>query len=627
MTALAHAFSLALLHFVWQGTAIAVLLWIVLFALRNRSAHPRYVLSCAALAAMVALPAITTCILYERPEPAAGVQMTTAAEGTATSQRVNAAGPLGSLQVWAVPVWCFGVLFFSARLAWGARQVSLLRRRGESADKALRERVARLAARMGLNRGLGVLVSPSADGPSVVGLMKPVILLPAATILGLTSEQLEAVLAHELAHIRRHDYLVNLFQMFAEALLFYHPAVWWISNMIRRERELCCDDEAVRACGDSFCYARALTALERIRLAAPGLVLGAADGPLAYRIKRLVGVAPEENPPSKITALLALGLALIGLGVSVSRLRAQAQPDAPGVRVDLGTSEVIHRAPVEYPPAARIKNVNGTVRVEVHLDENGNVSDARVLSGPEELRKPVLQSVLGWHFTPDAAGSTRVVNVQFDAPSQAKKNAPADPAPRFDDSNSRPDIEETTRFLKQELDQAKANLAQLQGQADNQDQISARQAEMIAREAELRDLQQKLATVEEVRQLEQQRLAKVEQALQAQERVGPIPQAFEGRTLRSIRVVGLGISREDFVAQAHLPIREGDTLTQSSMEAADRALKSFDEHLSVFWTTGLDSNDGIDLTIAAPGASIPGGRGGRGGGNGGGIGAGTPVQR
>jgi len=118
------------------------------------------------------------------------------------------------------------------------------------------------------------------------------------------------MLANELVHIRRYDYLVNMLQMLSEALLFYHPAVWWASACIRRERELCCDDEAVRACGDPFCYARALTALERLRVMTPSLVLGGTDGPLAYRIKRLMDVATEEDLPSKPPGIIALALAV-----------------------------------------------------------------------------------------------------------------------------------------------------------------------------------------------------------------------------------------------------------------------------------------------------------------------------
>ena len=598
MTALAHVLSLALLHFVWQGTLAAMLLWIALFLMRKWSANARYALSCAALAAMVLAPAFTIYVLYQGPV----LQQVWPAESRlgaglpAPPAPTHGSDWLSALQAWAAPVWCLGVVVFSARLVWGSRQVSLMRRRGEQAEERLLRVIARLAERMGLCRRVDVLTTALADGPSVVGLIRPVILLPASTILGLTPEQLEAVLAHELAHIRRYDYLVNVLQMLAEALLFYHPAIWWTSARIRRERELCCDDEAVRVCGDSFCYARALTALERIRAAAPTLALGSNDGPLAYRIKRLMGIVADENVPSKLPGLIALGLALACLGVSVNRVRAQAKPDASGVRVDLGSSAVVHRAPVEYPDAAQIKNIKGTVSVEVHLDQSGNVSDARVLSGPEELRKPVLQSVLGWHFTPDAAGSTRVVNIEFQPSPDEKPKAVAAAAPWVADSNTRPDVERTTEFLRAELDQMKANLqAQAQVEA-NQDAVQGREAEVRA-SAQLAELKAKLARAE----------AQMRDA-QVREWKGSIPESFQGRTLSTIRLVGLGISKEDFLAQAQLPIREGEMLTRESAEAAAAAVKKFDEHLSLLWSVRADG--GLEMTIAAPGTS--GGGGGRG---------------
>jgi beta-lactamase regulating signal transducer with metallopeptidase domain len=111
-------------------------------------------------------------------------------------------------------------------------------------------------------------------------------------ILGLTPQQLGAVLAHEIAHIQRYDYLVNILQIMAETLLFYHPAVWWASGRIRHERELCCDDLAVRSCGDALCYARALTTLEKLRALSPSMAMGSTGGSLFYRIQRLMGETP-----------------------------------------------------------------------------------------------------------------------------------------------------------------------------------------------------------------------------------------------------------------------------------------------------------------------------------------------
>src|SRR5207247_762569 len=123
-----------------------------------------------------------------------------------------------------------------------------------------------------------VVESALVDVPTVVGCMRPVILLPIAAISNLTPSQIEAILAHELAHIRRHDYLVNLLQTLAETLLFYHPGVWWVSARIREEREHCCDDVAVEVCGDAVIYARALAELETWRVESTALTIAATGG-------------------------------------------------------------------------------------------------------------------------------------------------------------------------------------------------------------------------------------------------------------------------------------------------------------------------------------------------------------
>jgi beta-lactamase regulating signal transducer with metallopeptidase domain len=125
--------------------------------------------------------------------------------------------------------------------------------------------------------------------PTVIGWLRPVILVPASALTGLSAEQLEALLAHELAHIKRYDYLINLIQTAVETLLFYHPAVWWLSAQIRQEREHCCDDLAVATCGDVLIYARALAELEQLRSLAPGLAVAANGGALINRIQRLIG--------------------------------------------------------------------------------------------------------------------------------------------------------------------------------------------------------------------------------------------------------------------------------------------------------------------------------------------------
>lgn len=178
-----------------------------------------------------------------------------------------------------------------------------------------------------MTRAVRMLVSTATESPSVVGWMRPVILLPVSALAGLPMEQLEAVLAHELAHIRRHDYLVNLMQMAVESLLFYHPAVWWVSARIRHERELCCDDVAASASGGPLVYARALTTIEKMRGGTPAVAMGATGGKLLYRIRRLAGDAGES--PSKASGVLALAVTVGCIVAGVNWAHAQQAPPAP----------------------------------------------------------------------------------------------------------------------------------------------------------------------------------------------------------------------------------------------------------------------------------------------------------
>jgi beta-lactamase regulating signal transducer with metallopeptidase domain len=153
-----------------------------------------------------------------------------------------------------------------------------VRRAASPGDGEWTGRIAVLGGRMGLSSRVRVLSSALVRVPCAVGALHPVILVPVGVLAGLSPNQLEAILAHELAHIRRHDYLANLLQTCVETVLFYHPAVWWVSGRVRAEREHCCDDAAVRVCGDAVSYARALATLEAFR-GASGLAMAASGGP------------------------------------------------------------------------------------------------------------------------------------------------------------------------------------------------------------------------------------------------------------------------------------------------------------------------------------------------------------
>ncbi|HJT87838.1 MAG TPA: GWxTD domain-containing protein, partial [Bryobacteraceae bacterium] len=224
---------------------------------------------------------------------------------------------------WLVPLWAAGVLLFYLRQAahWAAAHG--LRRRGvRPAPEHWQERLQVLARRLGVGRRTALLESWLAEVPAVVGHLRPVILVPAGLLTGLPPGQMESILLHELAHIRRYDYLVNALGAAVQGLFFYHPLVWWISGVMHAERENCCDDLAAAASGDRYEYARALAALEegRQREAA----LAATGGSLANRIRRLL--TGRQGPRCEWTPLFSAGILMVALAMGVSAWQANAPP-------------------------------------------------------------------------------------------------------------------------------------------------------------------------------------------------------------------------------------------------------------------------------------------------------------
>jgi len=294
--------------------------------------------ACAGLVAMGILPAFTALWVLE-PLTASPLMPSVAGPGSSSSMSTPTA-LVEAVQPWLVPVWLLGVTALSLRFAGGWLQVQRLRYHSTSpATAAVSDAVRRLSARLGLRRRVSVLRSPRVAGPLTLGWLRPAILLPASTLSGLDPRQLELVLAHELAHVRRHDYLVNLLQSVAEILLFFHPAAWWLSRRIREEREMCCDDVAVATCGDPVSLARALATLEQHRATRVGLVAAATGGSLLVRVRRLLGMpsTPDPRPSGWVSLLLVVGL-LMAIGSGLQR-RAEA---------------TVHEGPLDPPAPAPI---------------------------------------------------------------------------------------------------------------------------------------------------------------------------------------------------------------------------------------------------------------------------------
>jgi hypothetical protein len=227
---------------------------------------------------------------------------------------------------WVVAVWAAGAILSLLRLAGGWVWLQRLRwGKAELAPDALQGRLLDLCRRAGLKRAVTLLTCEGLAGPCVMGVLRPAILVPAGWFLNLSPDHVEALLAHELAHVLRHDYAVNLLQSLLEVVLFYHPGVWWLSRRIRAERELSCDAFAARLMGDPLPLAEALTALERRGLGRAQLEPAptAHGGSLMERISHLL------LPPRRTSSVPAFGTVAILTILLASALRLVAQTPDP----------------------------------------------------------------------------------------------------------------------------------------------------------------------------------------------------------------------------------------------------------------------------------------------------------
>jgi beta-lactamase regulating signal transducer with metallopeptidase domain len=318
-----HRFAGSLLHFVWQGAVIALVAAAGLRLLRHRSAEARYAFAIGSLLVMLAAPLFT--LAFYSQTGAVAQRLILALRLASTSGQTAAAV---EASLWAQRIllsWCVGVVVFSTRLIVGWRLSWQL---VKSAEEILTPKVIEIfeivRERLGLQKPIRLVTHGRLDSPVVVGWLRPVVLLPAALISGFTTEQLSAILAHELAHIRRHDFVVNILQRCVESILFYHPAVWWLSKRIRAEREHCCDDVAIRLCGSRKIYAEALIEMERARQPRPILAVAAADGAVLQRFRRVLGMGTSVvDWQSAVGTLLFLGAwVVVGVWQTASTLQA-----------------------------------------------------------------------------------------------------------------------------------------------------------------------------------------------------------------------------------------------------------------------------------------------------------------
>ncbi len=426
--------GLTLVHSLWQVALIAAVYAIAAFLLRNRSADSRYLLGCFAIFAMLGLPMATYALLSQdstrasrmrtshmpavtngvdeatalpgsvaesdrtttdslppiaSSEPAASEIMPAAAASTpAESDSTEMSSPLHLWLPWATAAWLMGVLLLSLRPLWGWMHVRRLQRHELSPLSDVLERAGeRSTRRLGVKRIVRFAESALVEVPTVVGCLRPLVLLPASAVTGLSAAEIELILVHELAHVRRHDCLVNLAQTVIEALLFYHPGMWWVSSQIRKERENCCDDMAVAIGRDRTAYVHALARLEQQRAPAPVVGLAATGGALLTRVRRLLGRPTNEFGYRYATAWLA-GLASISL-VAAALAMTDAQPaesETPSRNV-AGAEDVTPAPPLPTEPRPENESLDDHVRrafrfMETEASPHGG---SLVSSGPVQV--------------------------------------------------------------------------------------------------------------------------------------------------------------------------------------------------------------------------------------------------
>jgi beta-lactamase regulating signal transducer with metallopeptidase domain len=332
----------------WQGLAIALALVLLVQLAGIRRARSRYACSLAALVLMLVCPALTFAWLNGSEIPVAGANDASLSQHIAGEMasalfapRADAlAALLGALQPYALAAWLMGVTLFAVRLAAGALGIARLRRKLTPLPLDLASSVERLGRRLSIDALPLVFLSKQVGEALAVGLVRPLVLIPAAWATEMPLPLLEAVIAHELAHVRRRDLWINLLQRVVETLLFYHPAVWWLSRRLRIERELCADELAVRATGRRLEYAEALEQVARrrqaeIRPALAAFMRGEKNMRLLERVRNVLGLTAAERsrlwPAGLVALALPLGLWAASLGLTASADEDREEQERPKV--------------------------------------------------------------------------------------------------------------------------------------------------------------------------------------------------------------------------------------------------------------------------------------------------------
>jgi TonB family protein len=469
----------------------------------------------------------------------------------------------------------------------------------------------------GAGASVALLLSDDISGPVTFGWLKPVVLLP-SRFPSLAPEIREAILCHEMMHVNRRDWLFTLAEELVRAVFWFHPAIWWVISEIQLAREQTVDQAVIETTRAREPYLDALLLMAGIATHGSSTQMDLAPAPMFLRrrhLKRRLLEAMREVRMSKISktrltcvlsAAAAMVVAACWLAASSFPLSAAPQvvADAPGVSVNLNGAPLMHHSAVSYPHDALAHGIEGTVVVQVKLDAKGEVADAAVLSGPDELGKSTLQSVQRWHFDKSVAATTQVVNVDYSKPA-----AVAGDKLLFDRATAdigRGDYDAARLTLNTLINtwpssdfllRAKVAIADSwfrEGGAYGLAQAEAEYKDLVRFYPEEKDAVE--SRLQELQRLQQLKTANIG----GRGRVSsPLPKASE--RLAHIVVTGLSDSARDELL-SRLPVREGAEWTQQMLESVRAAVAEFDPHLLTVldWSGGeLELRIGVGLTPGA----------------------------
>lgn len=391
-----------LLNTLWQGLLIFAILTIMLRLIPSRQSRLRYVVSCGAIGMFMFAAILTFAYLIEGEpefafinavdESASLIPKTVEAMSGERSLSSRIFLFIDGKMPWILAGWVMGVCLFSVRLARSWWYVHALREDSEIVENAWSERLRQLARECNVGGTVILAESVRVDAPIVVGWIKPMVIVPLGMLSGLSAEQIETIFIHELAHIRRRDYLINLLQSWLETVLFFNPFVWMISEIVRREREFCCDDEVLRRKSDSLAYARTLAAVEAERLKRCGIALSLAENKkqLLNRIRRIMekSVAPYTGKERLIPVVLLI----VGLGCASWLTIGANRPDANDIAVVYDAENIVNEdngISADTIDKKKPKTAYYSRKSITTYDENGQPHEEVVeeFEGDDELRE------------------------------------------------------------------------------------------------------------------------------------------------------------------------------------------------------------------------------------------------